>query len=73
MPAFRNPVSVVSLQPALLLQPLTAQTNEQTKAKPLQPAVVHQIKRKLKIDFTESYFEIVVFIWRSLPCSEYTV
>ncbi len=51
MPALRKSVSVVTLQPAVFLQPV--QTNRQTKAEPLQPAVVHQVERKLKIDFSE--------------------
>lgn len=61
MPAFRNSVSAVTLRPAVLLQPV--QTSRQTKAEPLQPAVVHQVKWKLKIDFEESHSETAAFIW----------
>lgn len=44
MPALRNLVSAVTLRPAVLLQPV--QTNRQTEAEPLQPAVVHKMEIK---------------------------
>ncbi len=62
MPALRKSVSVVTLQPAVFLQPV--QTNRQTKAEPLQPAVVHQVETEIKNRFfRKTYCEIAAFIW----------